>query len=100
MNRTEAVIIDLTSSSDYKGTVGHQNESSSPSTRPHYYENSMIKLQVPQNDSAAPQDLFGEMEPYLNLQNKSNQSAHYLQSKLMFRYPTSIYYNIPYIFNY
>lgn len=79
MNRTEAVIIDLTSGAEHRNSVV---DSASPATQPHYYEISMVELQAPRVDSLTSHDLFDEMEPYLKPQSNSNSQAHSVRAKL------------------
>ncbi|KAG0314194.1 hypothetical protein BGZ97_009545 [Linnemannia gamsii] len=82
MNRTEAVIIDLTSGAVRRNSVVHQVDTASPATQPHYYEISMVQLQAPQGDSVASPDLFDEMEPYLKSRNNQSSQAHSVRAKL------------------
>ncbi|KAF9297428.1 hypothetical protein BGZ88_010149, partial [Linnemannia elongata] len=76
MNRTEAVIIDLTSGAESGNSVVHQVDTTSSTIQPHYYEISMVELQAPRVDSSNSHDLFDEMEPYLKSQNHNNSQAH------------------------
>ncbi|KAF9141847.1 hypothetical protein BGX30_003999 [Mortierella sp. GBA39] len=82
MDRTEAVIIDLTSGAELKNSVIHQVDTASPVTQPHYYEISMVELQAPRVDSSTSHDLFDEMEPYFKSQNHNNSQAHTVRAKL------------------
>ncbi|KAF9336614.1 hypothetical protein BGZ91_009932 [Linnemannia elongata] len=82
MNRTEAVIIDLTSGAESGNSVVHQVDTTSSTIQPHYYEISMVELQAPRVDSSNSHDLFDEMEPYLKSQNHNNSQAHTVRSKL------------------
>ncbi|KAG9065549.1 hypothetical protein KI688_001837 [Linnemannia hyalina] len=82
MDRTEAVIIDLTSGAELKNSVVHQVDTASPVTQPHYHEISMVELQAPRVNSSTPHDLFDEMEPYFKSQNRNNSQAHTVRAKL------------------
>ncbi|KAG0212510.1 hypothetical protein BGX33_003498 [Mortierella sp. NVP41] len=79
MNRTEAVIIDLTSSGERRTSV--QADSPPSSNQAHYREVSMVQLQAPQADWVASPDLFDEMEPYLK-SKKNNNNPRYLLSSM------------------
>ncbi|KAG0376252.1 hypothetical protein BGX24_008031 [Mortierella sp. AD032] len=81
MNRTEAVIIDLTSGGERKNPL--QQQTDSLSNQPHYHQISMVELQTPRVDWLASPDLFDEMEPYIKAQSINNSSqAHVVRSKL------------------
>ncbi|KAF9135689.1 hypothetical protein BGW39_001088 [Mortierella sp. 14UC] len=84
MNRTEAVIIDLTSGGERKNpAAAQQQQSDALSNQPHYREISMVQLQAPRVDWLASPDLFDEMEPYFKAQPSSNPSqGHIVRSKL------------------